>query len=103
MQMPIPSSKRFEALVTDLTDKYRHNPYVQTTVHIIVLQVVLTVLTVAVFGLGIQYSQTETIGSISQSVAQATHGGESFSLADAIQHVRSKTIWYVFLSLLILT
>src|SRR6266481_4271113 len=104
MQMPTPSSKRFEALVTDLTDSYRHNPYVQTTVHIVLLQMVLTVLTVAVFGFGIQYSQTQTVSSISQHITNAAHGAPDLeNLAQSIVSVRSKTIWYVFLSLMVLT
>jgi signal transduction histidine kinase len=102
--MPIPSSKRFEALVTDLTDRYRHNPYVQTTVHIILLQVVLTILTVAVFGWGIQYSQTNTVGSISQHITDVSQGVPTQqSLPQSIASVRSKTIWYVFWCLLFLT
>ncbi|MDB5265975.1 MAG: Two-component system, OmpR family, sensor histidine kinase CiaH [Parcubacteria group bacterium] len=105
MQMPTPSSKRFEALVTDLTDKYRHNPYVQTTVHIILLQVILTILTVAIFGWGIQYSQTRTVGSISQHITAVQNGSttQMQTLPESIADVRSKTIWYVFWCLLFLT
>lgn len=105
MQMPIPSSKRFEELVTDLTDRYRHNPYVQTTVHIILLQVVLTVLTVAVFGWGIQYAQTHTVGTISEHITtEVSHGApDQQTLTQGIAAVRSKTIWYVFWCLLLLT
>lgn len=102
--MPTRSSKRFEALVTDLTDRYRHNPYVQTTVHIILLQVVLTVLSVTVFGWGIQYSQTQTVGSISQHITDVSQGvSTTQTLPQTIEAVRSKTIWYVFLCLIVLT
>lgn len=106
MQMPTRSSKRFEGLVTDLTDRYRHNPYVQSTVHIILLQIVLTLLTVGVFGWGIEYSQTHTVGSISQHIEEATHGMAttgSETLPQSIADVRSTTISYVFLSIMLLT
>ena len=102
--MPTPSSKRLEALGTDLTDKYRNNPYVQTTVHIILLQIALTILTVVVFGWGIQYSQTQTVGSISQHISEAANGlPPSETLPSIIEEVRSETIGYVFLILIFLT
>lgn len=101
--MPIPSSKRFEAWATDLTDRYRFNPYVQTTVHIILLQILLTILTVAVFGWGIQYSQTQTVSSISQHITEIRSGTPSISLPESIESVRTRTIWYVFAGLLALT
>lgn len=103
--MPTHSSKRFEVLVTDLTDKYRYNPYVQSTVHIILLQVVLTILTVAVFGWGIQYLQTHTLSSISEHISQVENGTvlANETLPQSIAEVRSKTISYVFLILILLT
>jgi len=103
--MPTRSSKRFEALVTDLTDKYRYNPYVQSTVHIILLQVLLTILTVAVFGWGIQYLQVHTLSSISEHITEATEGVKftNDTLPESIANVRSKTIGYIFLSLILLT
>lgn len=103
--MPIHSSKRFGALVTDLTDKYRNNPYVQSTVHIMVLQIVLTVLTIVVLGWGIEYSQTHTVGSISEHIQDATIGVASGteSLPQSIANVRSQTLEYVFVILVLLT
>lgn len=103
--MPTRSSKRFEGLVTDLTDRYRHNPYVQSTVHIILLQIVLTLLMVGVFGWGIEYSQTHTVGSISQHIEEAAQGIASGTetLPQSIADVRSTTIGYVFLGLILLT
>ncbi|KND51014.1 MAG: two-component system, NtrC family, sensor histidine kinase HydH [Parcubacteria bacterium C7867-007] len=103
--MPTPSSKRFEVLGTDLTDRYRNNPYVKSTVHIIALQITLTILTVAVFGWGLQYSQTQIVSSISEHIAQAMQGGttSSISLGESITDVQSQTIGYVFAVLILLT
>ncbi|KND49713.1 MAG: two-component system, OmpR family, sensor histidine kinase CiaH [Parcubacteria bacterium C7867-008] len=103
--MPTPSSKRFEVLGTDLTDKYRNNPYVKSTVHIIALQIVLTILTIAVFGWGLQYSQTQIVGSISEHIAEAMRGGitNSNTLSHTITEVRTDTIAYVFVILILLT
>lgn len=84
MQMPTRSSKPFGALVTDLTDRYRFNPYVRSTVHVILLQILLTILTIGVFAWGLQYSQPQT-------------------LPDSIAHVRARTLTLVFLGLVALT
>lgn len=104
MQMPTRSSRPFVALVTDLTDKYRFNPYVRTTVNVILLQIILTILTIAVFGWGIQYSQTNTLGSISTHIKDAAAGTPmQTTLPESIANVRSETLTYVFLLLIVLT
>jgi signal transduction histidine kinase len=105
MQMPTRSSKRFEALVTDLTDKYRHNPYVKSTVNIIVLQFTLSIFTIAVFAWGIQYSQNHTLGTISDHIRAVVHGDPANipNLAQTVTEVRTRTIAYVFFTLILLS
>ncbi len=105
MKMPTHSSKPFAALVTDLTDKYRFNPYVRSTVHIVLLQILLTILTIAVFGWGLQYVQSLTVGTIGSHIQQATQGDltASQTLPESIAHARSVTLGFVFAGLILLT
>ncbi|MDB5195012.1 MAG: Two-component system, OmpR family, phosphate regulon sensor histidine kinase PhoR [Parcubacteria group bacterium] len=98
MKLPIPSLKPSAAWVTDLTDKYRFNPGVQTTVQIIFLQVGLTLLSVLVFGWAIKYAQEDTIGYITQHVQDLVNGTATTSgtLPQSIAAVRNRTYTYVF-------
>ncbi len=97
------SLKQFGAWVTALTDRYRFNPFVQTTVNIIVILFILAVLLIAISGWAIQYTQNNTVGSIRYHIQQAQSVGSTTpikTLPQAIETVRARTLLYVFLGLI---
>lgn len=104
MKLQIPSLKPSAELVTDLIDKYRFNPNVQTTVQIIILQTVLTLISVLVFGWAIRYAQEDTIGYITQHIREFVSGDVSTlnSLPQSIAQVRIRTYTYVFAGMVVL-
>jgi signal transduction histidine kinase len=97
--------KPFVAWVTGLTDSYRFNPFVKTTVNVILLQVAIICFQIGVFWWAIAYTQVATVGTISAHVAYALHGGTTSpeSLIRAISRVRNTTLTYVFVLLIALT
>lgn len=102
--MPTRFSKLFEALDTALTDRYRHNPYVRSTVNIILLQVALTVVIVSVFGHALRYQQAYTLTVIDEKVEEAVTTGTLLGpLDEDLKHVRNATLQYAFLGLVLLT
>ncbi len=103
MMMP-PSLKPYAAWVTDLTDRYRFNPFTRTAAHIIGLQLLLALIMVGIFAWGIQSAQNATIGSVNQHIAEAILHGTSTtdSLPQDIDAVRNRTFGYVFLGLVLL-
>lgn len=104
MNQQIHSLKRFVGWVTDLTDKYRFDPNIRTTVQIVILQVGLTALSVVIFGWAIQYAQEDTIGSITEHVREVVSGVSTSadSLPQTIQQVRTRTYTIVFMGLVVL-
>ncbi len=68
MKQTTPSSRRSAGWVTDLTDKYRFDANVRTTVQIIVLQVSFTLLSIVAFGWALQYVQLDTSAAIIQHI-----------------------------------
>lgn len=102
MKTPIPSLKQFGAWATGLTDSYRFNPFVQATVHIIVLLAILGALLVAISGWSIQYAQNGTVGSITMHIQEVLHGSSTStqSLPEDIMDVRKQTLLYVFFGLI---
>ena len=104
MKMPTRFSKLFEALDTALTDRYRHNPYVRSTVNIILLQVALTVVIVSVFGHALRYQQAYTLTIIDEKVEQAVRQDTLLGpLDEDLKHVQNVTLQYAFLGLVLLT
>jgi len=105
MQTAFPSLKRFAAWATGLTDSYRFNPFVRATVNVILLQVLLVALTIGVFVWAIGYSQNQTVDSISTHIEQAVGGAtpETGSLPRSIEDVRSRTLSYAFMGILVLS
>ncbi len=93
--------KQFAAWATGLTDKYQYNLFYRTTIHVILLQVALTLLTILVFWWAIGYAQQSIIDSISARIAEIASGAASStqSLPQTIEEVRRQTLWYAFLSL----
>jgi signal transduction histidine kinase len=107
MKMQTRYLKRLGAWVTDLTDKYRFNPFTQATVHILTIQVFLAILLIAITGWAIQYSQSNTVGSIRQHIQITGHSGlistsSESGLPQEINNVRNKTLTYVFVGMVIL-
>jgi signal transduction histidine kinase len=104
MNKPIHFLKQFEVWVTDLTDRYRYSPFFKATVHIFAIQLILAVLLIAITGFAIQYAQTNTVGSINHHIQLAQQGATSSlqALPAAIERVRSRTLLYVFICLILL-
>ncbi len=107
MKMLIHSLKRYGVWATALTDRYRFNPFVQATVHVIALMVILAGLLIAISGWSIQYAQTNTVGSISthyQAQLNPTIDTQfnSMTLPQAISSVRQRSLAFVFTGLVLL-
>lgn len=99
------SSRQFAASVTGLTDRYRHNPYVRSTVNIVLLQALLTIILVIAFGVALHYAQQGTITAISRSIATAVETGATStpSLDQALEDTRNETLQYTLLGLVLIT
>ena len=87
-------SKLSAASVTGLTHKYRYNPYWRSTVNIVLLQILLTIIIVMVFGYALQYQQESTLDVIS------AYGASSY---EPLKEVRDKTLQYALAGLVALT
>lgn len=105
MKTAIPYLKRFAEWVIDLTDRYRYNLFTKTTVHIILLQVILSLVTIIVFWWAIGYAQQNLIASISSHINDVMLGRATITgdLPKSIEDVRQETLWYVFAGLVALT
>ena len=104
MLMP-PSLKPSAALVTDLTDKYRYNPFIRAATHVILLQLALGLVSIVLFLWAIQYAQDQTINAISANIAEAVLSGatttpESFS--GSIDDIRMQISRNAFLGIVLL-
>ena len=104
MKTQIRYLKPFVAWVTELTDKYRVNPFFRATVRIVMLQCVLALLLIAITGWSIQYAQSHTAGSVTRHIAQAQQTGSTSlgTIPQALARVRNKTLTYVFIALIVL-
>jgi signal transduction histidine kinase len=101
MKQQTPSSRPSAAWVTDLTDKYRFNPSVRTTVHIILLQVGLTLLSIGVFAWALHH--VEQVGFVARYVEKVLNGAPGTGeLPRSIVDVQRRIYTYVFLTLLAL-
>jgi signal transduction histidine kinase len=96
--------KQFGAWATELTNKYKYNPFLKSTIHIFAIQLLLGILLIAITGWAIQYAQTNTVGSINHHIELAQQGtpNELQTLPEAIERVRARTLTYVFVSLILL-
>lgn len=105
MEKTIPSLKQFAAWAIGLTDKYRYNLYVRTTVHIILLQIGLTVLTIGVFWWAVTYAQQSVVNTISTHIAELLSGEATTTqglLPVAIEAARRETLTLAFFGLAVL-
>lgn len=93
MENRIPSLKQFAASVTALTHKYRYNPYWKSTVNIVLLQVLLTIIVVLVFGYALRYQQESTLAIINAG------GTPSY---ESLKEVRNNTLQYALVGLVAL-
>jgi signal transduction histidine kinase len=104
MEKPTRYLRPYAALGIALTDRYRYNPYVKSTINIIALQVALSLLLVAAFSLALAYQQTHTITAV-RTVAE-TYGlqlPDSTTLDPALAAVRSSTRHVALPGLVLLT
>ena len=105
MERTIHYLKQFVAWVTDLTDKYRYNLFYKTTINVILLQALLTLLTIGVFWWAVEYVQQSLIDTISNHIAQVASGATTTSqnLPGTIEAIREQTLWFAFTILIGLT
>ncbi|KND47497.1 MAG: two-component system, OmpR family, phosphate regulon sensor histidine kinase PhoR [Parcubacteria bacterium C7867-004] len=104
MQMH-PSLKPSVAWVTDLTDKYRFNPFIRAAVHVILLQLALGLVSVVLFLVGIQYAQDQTIESISVGIQEAMVTGATTTPTNfetIIDGIRAQTVTLAFVGIVLL-
>lgn len=104
MKTTIRFLKPFAAWVTDLTDRFKHDPDVRTTTLVILLQIGLALLSLMVFSWTLQYAQKDTIGSIAEHVHEVvTHETTSTSsLPVSIEQVRNRAYLLVALGIIFL-
>lgn len=93
------------ALGTVLTDKYRYNPYTRSSVNIILLQVLLAILIVVVFGVALDLQQKSTVEAVGQATQLVLEGRTLGAplLSESLAHVRYETLQYVLLGVLLLS
>lgn len=105
MKIPTRFSKPSAELGTALTDRYRYNPYVRSTINIILLQVLLILVILFAFGYALKFQQESTVSTISRTIQNAIIGGVSGtpSLNDSLQEVRDTTLQWFILGLVLLT
>ena len=97
--------KQFAELGTDLTDRYRHNPYTRSTVNVILLQGLLAILIVISFGFILNLHQkntVDTVGNATQAVLEGRSEGTPL-LEDSLADARATTLQYVLLGIVLLT
>lgn len=104
MTQPTLSLKQFVVWVTDLTDKYRFDANVRTTLQIILLQIGLTLVSVMVFGWAISYAQHDTVAAISRYAHDVLRGTSSSTelLPQSVIEVRNRIYLYVFTGMVLL-
>ncbi len=101
-----PSLRPFAVWVTDLTDRYRFNPFARTSVQIIALQILLVVVMLVLFAWGIAYTQSSTVASISSHLAEMVNRSATTTspdLSESIVAVRNRTLIYVVTALLLIS
>jgi signal transduction histidine kinase len=97
MEKTTPYSKRFAALVTDLTDRYQQNPYTQSTVNVIALQITLSLILVGflVLSFAIEHAQVVNMlqhSSTTEAYLYGTKVAPSYSLIGSALHVQTLII-----------
>lgn len=104
MQMH-PSLKPSVAWATDLIDKYRFNPYVRTATHVVLLQLLLAVITIAIALWTVHFAQQKTVSTISSQITEALLTGATTttaSLPETIEQVKEEAYFYAFAVLVLL-
>lgn len=105
MAKPTLYSKLSGALDTALTARYRHNPYARSTVNIILLQVLLAILIVVIFGMALKYQQESTVSTVGNATQMVLAGQTTGAplLEESLQDVRQATLGYMLLGIVLLT
>jgi signal transduction histidine kinase len=106
MAKTIPSSRPSVALATALTDKYRNDPYVRSTVHVISLQAILALVTVLIVYFGFVYQRNKVAG-VRDAYATAKMVPEVVAYAnetaDARNQIQDNAVRGMGISILILS
>jgi signal transduction histidine kinase len=89
-------SRLSAASVIALTDRYRFNPYVRSTVNIILLQVLLALLIVLAFNFALEYQEKGILGSVA-NVLPGTPASES------VRRVSNTALQFALLGIVLLT
>lgn len=105
MAKPTLFSKLSAALDTVLTDRYRYNPYTRSTINIILLQVLLTILIVVVFGFALKFQQDNTVATVDQATQMVLEGRTTGVplLRESLADLRYLTLGYVLLGIVLLS
>lgn len=104
MEIP-PYLKPYAAWATDLTDRYRFNPFVKTVTHVVSLQVLLAVIKIGLFLWTIYYIQENTVRIITESIALAVATGATSTpatLTTSIEGLLVDTFVYLLAVLILL-
>lgn len=105
MAKPTLYSRLSGALGTALTDKYRYNPYTRSTVNIILLQVLLAMVIVVIFGIALDLQQKSTVATVGQATQLVLEGRTAGAplLSESLADVRFRTLQYVLLGVVLLS
>jgi len=96
--------RQFAGLGTDLTDRYRHNPYTRSTVNVILLQVLLALLVMIAFGYVLKFQQQSTVDTVGNTTQAVLEGRtQTPLLEESLADARSTTFQYVFLGIVLIT
>lgn len=100
-----PSSKPSVAWATALINKIMASPSLRAGLAIVGIQLLLTAITIGVFGWGLSYAQEQTVLTISQHLAEAVSSPATSTedLPSAISLVREQAFFTVFLFVAFLT
>ncbi len=97
----LPSSKPYVAWATDLIDKYRYNLFHKTAARVVGLQIILALISIAIFVWAIDYGQEKAVTTLAASIAS----GEILSpevLTTRIESIERQTYLLAFLGLVVL-
>ena len=104
MATQTPSSRRSAGLVTDLTRSYRENPYMRSTINVVLLQVVFAVVTILAFYAGLLHQKraTEHVIEIRRAAVAAGQTVTPESLTNALEYIENRTLAFALLALIAL-
>lgn len=108
MRIPIRFSRPSGESGTGLTDRYRHNPYVRSSINIILLQVLLAILLLIAFGVALKVQQEQTVAVVVQNIESSVRALQDGTVVPtdldaALEATRTTTLQYTLLGIVALT